>query len=60
MDVNWLEIAVRDIIGVCLIVAVVECAVDGSENSGGLRLVCGAAVAASVMRLTAETIRSFL
>lgn len=60
MDVNWLRMSVRGIVGVCMIIAVVECAVDGSEHSGGLRLVCGAAVAVSVAQLAAEAIHGFL
>ena len=60
MDMSWLQVAVRGVVGVCMIVSVVECAVDGSEHSSGFRLVCGAAVAASVARLAAEAIRGFL
>lgn len=60
MDVNWLLMSVRGIVVVCMIVAVVECAVDGSEQSGGLRLICGAAVAVSVVQLAAEAFHGFL
>ena len=60
MDMSWIRISVRGLIGVCMIVSVVECAVDGSEHSEGLRLICGAAVAAFVARLAVEAMGVFL
>lgn len=59
MEVDWLRLSVRGIAAVCLIASVVECAVEDRESAGGLRLVCGAAVAASVARMAADAIRRF-
>lgn len=53
----WLQDSVRTIASVCALVSLVECVANDEDNADGLRLLCGAAVALSVLRLAAALLR---
>ena len=57
MEVEWLRTAVRGLAAVCLIASIVECAVEDGESAGGFRLVCGAAVAAAIVRMAVDAVQ---
>lgn len=59
MDGEWLRMSVRGIASVCVVVAVAECAADDGEHAGGLRFLCGAAVAAAVLKMAAQALKQF-
>lgn len=59
MGVEWLGQSVRAIAAVSVIAAVVECAAEDGERSDGFRLVCGAAVAAAVVRMAVVAVQNF-
>lgn len=49
----WLQDSVKTIASVCALVSLVECAASDEDSADGLRLLCGAAVALSVLSLAA-------
>ena len=53
----WLQDSVRTIASVCALVSLVECAAGDEDRTDGLRLLCGAAVALSVLRMAAALIK---
>lgn len=55
VDSEWLKESVSMITVICSIISVVECAAD--ENDGGLRLVCGAVAASSILNLLTACIQ---
>ena len=56
MHTEVLYAFVRMIICVCALVAVAEYAAGPDGRDGGLRLICGAAVSLSIIRMAAEWI----
>lgn len=60
MDAGWFRSSLCGVACLCMVIAVIECAVDSEENPGGLRLVCGAAVAASVTGIAVEALNLLL
>lgn len=56
MQADALYAFVRMIICVCALVAVTEYAVGPDSMDGGLRLICGAAVSLSIIRMVEEWI----
>lgn len=52
--------AVESLTAVCLVVAVIECAIGRSEACGGLHMICGAAVAWTLVSLAAHTLQGLL
>lgn len=53
MNVEWLYTSVRGIGAICVVIAIAECAVEGDDGGKGMRLICGAAVAAAAVRMAA-------
>lgn len=50
MSVEWLYASVRSIASICMLISLVECAVDEAHGDG-FRLICGAVVSLSVVRM---------
>ena len=59
LSIEWLHESVSSITAVCAVIAVVECLADGAEDSG-LRFVCGAAAAATLLRMAADGLKAIL
>lgn len=59
MNPNWMIASVNCIAMICLVAAIAETVVDDGEN-GNLRLICGLAASASVIRMAAEMVQRLL
>lgn len=60
MTVNWLRELAVSITAMCANIAIVECLCDDDSLGGGLKLVCGAYVALSILRIVADSIKIIL
>ena len=60
MSVEWLRESVRGIVSVCMLVSLTECIAEEGKQSDGLRLICGAAVALSVVRMIASALSGII
>lgn len=59
MSPHWMIASVNCIATVCLLAAIAETAADDAENNS-LRLICGLATAAAVIRMAVETVQRLL
>lgn len=60
MNPEWLYASVRCTAAICLVAAIAETAMDREQDSGGLRMVCGLAAAASVVGMAVKALNGWL
>lgn len=58
MSTDWLRSAIISIASICAIIAMVECVSEESGFQSGLRLVCGAYAALTVIRMAGDFIQA--
>lgn len=60
MTVDWLRELTVSIAAMCANIAIVECLCGDDSLGSGLKLVCGAYVALSIIRMMADAIKIIL
>lgn len=57
---SWIHDMIGRIVAACILSALLDCIVDGDENAGTLRMICGLYVSGSCIRAICRIVEKLL